>query len=256
MGANTKIEWATDTVNLWWGCAKISPACLHCYAETLAKLFSRGQATWGADGLRWNRAEKAFAELDSLQRIAAHTAPRRVFINSMSDTFEDRADLERPRAAFFAFVERWPDLRLLLLTKRPENIHRMVPVRWLRDWPANVWVGATVESNEQKSRVDWLLNVPARVRFLSVEPMLGPLDLNLEGLLQDVLDGSPMLHWIICGGESGPGHRELVIEHVAELREQCASAGVAFFMKQDSGSKPGQRGRIPDDLWVQEFPKA
>src|SRR5689334_14442538 len=124
---DTNIGWCHDTVNFWWGCAKVSQACVRCYAEFLSKLFSKGKASWGPEGLRWIRTDAAIAELKKLQRPAAMTSPRRVFINSMSDTFEDRQDLDAPRLALFAMARQLPDLRFLLLTKRPENIRRMVP---------------------------------------------------------------------------------------------------------------------------------
>lgn len=265
---DTNIGWCHDTVNFWWGCAKVSPACQHCYAELLAKLFSRGRASWGPGGLRWIRTQRALDELKKLQRLAAETGARRVFINSMSDTFEDRRDLDGPRDALFSHVGDLPDLRFLLLTKRPENVRTFVPPTWLIDWPENVWIGTTVENQEcAERRIPELLKVPAKVRFLSCEPLLGELDFTRmeyftaklgkypfrlpRGHRTNVLHG---IHWVICGGESGAGHREMLLESARALHWQCSDARVPFFMKQDSGVRPGKQGRIPDELWVQELP--
>ena len=247
---NTRIGWCHHTVNFWWGCSKVSPACEHCYAETLAKLFSRGKATWGPGGLRWVRSEAAFWEIVRLNKSARERGVReRVFINSMSDTFEDRRDLDEERKVLFSIAPKYAHLDFLLLTKRPENILRMVPSGWLKQWPENVWVGATVENQHYADlRIPELLKVPARVRFISVEPMLGALSFGNVPFL------GRAIQWVICGGESGAGRRELDLYGVEMLYSDCFDGGVPFFMKQDSGPRPGLQGRIPDELWVHEVP--
>jgi protein gp37 len=197
----------------------------------------------------------------------------KVFINSLSDTFEDRRDLDIAREAFFAISMASTNLIFQVLTKRPENINKMVPKQWLENWPKHVWIGASV--GHQKSadeRIPHLLKVPATIRFLSCEPLLGPVNLNLTRFVPWANAGGPneCEHgyaagipcvrckpnpvWVIVGGESGDGHRQMDLQWMRSIKEQCNAAGVAFYAKQDSGPRPGMRGRIPDDLWVQEFP--
>ena len=254
---NTNIEWCHHTVNFWWGCVKVSLACLHCYAETLAKLFSRGKASWGSNGLRWIRTVAALRELRKLDKDARKRGVvERVFINSMSDTFEDRRDLDEARDALFFFGAGLTNLQLLLLTKRPENIRRMVPPSWLEPggWPARFWIGTTVENQATANeRIPILLDVPARVRFLSMEPLLGPVDLRrieLPGYqeslatynclngnyradgMNEPAGGGQTVHWVIVGGESGAGARPIYPLWAADLRDQCARADVPYFFKQ------------------------
>jgi protein gp37 len=261
---NTLIEWAHHTVNFWWGCVfarfkdgTVRDECIHCYAKMMAALFSRGKATWGADGNRWVRHEAARRELYKLDK-AAHAAGvrERIFINSMSDTFEDRRDLDEARGFLWDACKFVTNLDILLLTKRPENITRMVPPDWLTNWPAHVWVGTTVGSQKAADEnIPALLSVPAKIRFLSCEPMIGPVNLN-EWLCSDT-PWKPFpdlvsftdkhgdeyfrrgIHWVICGGESGGSARPMDPMWVHQLRIQCASAGVAFFFKQWGEWAPG-----------------
>lgn len=222
MSANSPIEWTHHTFNPWWGCTKVSPACTHCYAETQAKWRHRlpiwGQHTgrrffgdnhW--DGpLAWNKA------------AAKEGVRKRVFCASMADVFEGRADLEPWRARLWKLIEATPWLDWLLLTKRPENVGAMVP--WGASWPTNVWLGTTVENAEWAAkRIPALLQQPAAIRFLSCEPLLGPIDL------------SPWLdeiNWVIVGGESGHNARLMDPRWACALRDQCVAAGVNFFFKQ------------------------
>jgi protein gp37 len=249
---NTKIEWAHHTVNFWWGCTKVSPACAHCYAETLAKMWSKGRATWGESGQRWLRVGQATRELLKLDKAAGKRGVReRVFINSMSDTFEDRRDLDGARLVLFAMAPCVPNLDLLLLTKRPERVRNLVPPAWLQEWPRNVWIGTTVENQAAADdRLPALLDVPARVRFLSCEPLLGPLE--IEEHLEDLVDGgyvpgSAPIHWVIAGGESGGGARPMAYAWITSLRDQCAGAGVPFFFKQWGEFVP-LPGNVPGKL--------
>ncbi len=256
---NTAIEWATHTLNFWWGCTKVSQACAHCYAEAMARVFSRGKATWGPDGARWLRFEAAALELGKILRKAERTGVRpRVFVNSMSDTFEANPVLDATRCMALVAMADCPGADFLLLTKRPENVRAMVPPAWLDSWPANVWLGTTVEDQlTAAERVPVLLAIPAAVRFLSCEPLLGPVDLQalvLEicGLCCEPVYGNAFaatascgcftdgqeaytwrgLDWVICGGESGHGARPMNPAWARGLRDQCAAAEVPFFFKQ------------------------
>lgn len=255
---NTKIEWAHHTVNFWWGCTKVSPACAHCYAETLAKMWSKGRATWGESGQRWLRVGQATRELLKLDKAAGKRGVReRVFINSMSDTFEDRRDLDGARLVLFAMAPCVPNLDLLLLTKRPVRVRNLVPPAWLQEWPRNVWIGTTVENQAAaEDRLPALLDVPARVRFLSCEPLLGPLE--IEEYLEDLVDGgyvpgSAPIHWVIAGGESGGAARPMHPDWARSLRDQCRAAGVPFFFKQwgewAPGEQAGGRNRLRTATW-------
>lgn len=261
MGAQTGISWADHTFNPWWGCEKVSPACAHCYAETFSKRI--GLKVWGPESerrffgphhwnepLRWNKAaEKAGVR-------------RRVFCASMADVFEDRPDLVQARADLFLTIEDTPWLDWLLLTKRPENIRRLLPGWWNgRPWP-NVWLGTTVENQHfADERIPHLLAVPAVVRFLSVEPMLGPINLremagrddwHIDAL--DTPDPTCRIHWVIAGGESGAQHRPSDPYWFRGLRDQCVSAGVAFHFKQWGGQNPKANGRELDGREWNEFP--
>lgn len=244
---NTKIEWAHHTVNFWWGCAMVSLACAYCYAEAMARVFARGRATWGPDGARWLRHQRAAEELMRFDESARKRGVReRVFVNSMSDTFEDRADLNVARDLLWLVACCAPSLDLLMLTKRPENIMRMVPEEWRQQWPANVWVGTTVENQAMAdARIPALLQVPAKVRFLSCEPLLGPVEFsNVTNRADCVAQlGKPALagiHWVICGGESGPKARPMHPYWARSLRNQCAAVGVPFFFKQWGEWTPGE----------------
>jgi protein gp37 len=258
---NTKIEWAHHTVNFWWGCAKVSLACMFCYAEVLAKLFSRGKATWGPTGNRWIRHEAARRELYALDLDARERGVReRVFINSMSDTFEDRDDLTEARERLWDACRNVSNLDILLLTKRPENIMEMVPLQWHVEWPAHVWIGTTVENRAcADARIPVLLKVPARVRFLSCEPLLGPLDFSnvtkrsdaVSQLGKKALDG---IHWVIVGGESGGHARPMHPDWARSIQRQCEVVGVPFFFKQWGEWAPGEcvrpgRDRLPTAHW-------
>ncbi|PYI91607.1 MAG: hypothetical protein DME97_13355 [Verrucomicrobia bacterium] len=237
MAQNSSIEWTDHTFNPWWGCSKVSPACLHCYAETWAKRV--GQKVWGArsprrffgdthwlEPIRWN-AEAS----DSRTR-------RRVFCASMADVFEARPDLFEEREKLWGLIELTPSLDWLLLTKRPHNILRFAP--WREEWPNNVWVGTTVENQHWATiRLPQLLVVPAKRRFLSCEPLLGPLDLD-----RWISKNSKTLHpidWVIAGGESGPKARVMFPSWARDLRDQCQDAGIPFHFKQWGHWAPAQK---------------
>ncbi|MGE3932378.1 MAG: phage Gp37/Gp68 family protein [Rhodospirillaceae bacterium] len=259
MGENTAIEWATHTFNPWVGCTRLSPACDNCYAADWAK--RTGQAgLWAGERrrttpanwqqpVRWNRRAAAAGRRDL------------VFCASLADVFDNQVP-ERWRNDLWHRIAQTPHLDWLLLTKRPENIARMLPdtaaghPAWGAGWP-NVWLGTTVEDQKRADhRVPILRDIPARVRFLSCEPLLGAVDLT--DFLMPVSGGVPKeyamaggsgtfvrnirppLDWVIAGGESGPGARPMHPAWARGLRDQCADAGVPFFFKQWGEWTPGE----------------
>ncbi len=223
MGKNSSIEWTHHTFNPWWGCAKVSPACKHCYAETLANRF--GGAIWGAKGTRRTFGDEHWKEPLRWNKEAKASKKRfRVFCASMSDVFEDRRDLDNERSKLWKLIEATPSLDWLLLTKRPEQVSNLSP--WGVDWPENVWLGTSVENQEWADiRLPQILSVPAKVRFLSCEPLLGPLNLSAH-----TKQGG--IHWIIAGGESGPGSRPMHPDWVRGLRDFAKRKKIAFHFKQ------------------------
>lgn len=264
MGEVTGIAWTHHTFSAWEGCAKVSPGCKHCYAETRNERF-HGGAHWGVDAPRMMRSESYWREpLKWAKAARAAGERRRVFCSSLADVFEDRADLEAPRARLFALIEETPELDWLLLTKRPENMPRLVPMSWRDRWPSHVWAGATAENMEMlRARAEWLRIVPARVRFLSCEPLLEELDLDppfcdmcnefIEAEYEDgtafcsehqlgcsfgaVLDACADesqygINWVIVGGESGTKARPYNVEWARSIIRQCREAGVPVFHKQ------------------------
>lgn len=228
MGKNSQIEWTHHTFNPWWGCRKVSPACLHCYAEQWAKRV--GQSVWGAVASRRFLGDAYWKEpLKWNKEAVAEGTRRRVFCASMADVFENRADLKASRERLWTLIEATPCLDWLLLTKRPENVEAMVP--WSNGaWPLNVWLGTTVETQEYaEKRLPFLLKHSATVRFLSCEPLLGPLDLakwfSKEGYCP--------IDWVIAGGESGGhGSRPMYPKWAKSLLHQCQAAKVPFHFKQ------------------------
>ena len=272
MGEATTISWTDHTFNPWWGCARVSPGCQHCYAETFAK--RTGHDVWGQGGrrrfgdrhwnepLRWNDAAEEAGR------------PALVFCASMADVFEDRADHEPDRERLWNLIRDTPWLEWQLLTKRPENVLGMVPPTWADGlWPLHVWIGCTVEDQQRASqRIPHLLDIPAAVRFLSCEPLLGPVSLSAwthpsshltdgwwhDGcpacLLRRAKGGRTSIDWVILGGESGPGHRPLDLDHARSVRDQCAAAGVPFFFKQVGGHHPTTGGDLLDGRQHKAFP--
>lgn len=227
MGQNSKIEWTHHTFNPWWGCLKVSPACKHCYAHSWAQRL--GLELWGGkrtarrffsdthwrEPLKWN----AEAEREGVRR--------RVFCASMADVFEDREDLKPWRERLWPIIEQTKSLDWLLLTKRPENVACSVP--WSKRWPGNVWLGTTVENQRYANEnIPLIVDLPAAVRFVSCEPLLGPI--NLKNWLKP--RGKRGINWVIAGGESGHHSRPMNPMWAEDLRDQCTDAGVAFHFKQ------------------------
>jgi len=257
----TGIAWCDHTFNPFWGCTKVSPGCKHCYAETLAHRY--GHDVWGPTGARRFFGDRHWAEpMQWWRRAVKDGVRRRVFCGSMCDVFEDFHGLDEQRARLFNLIEATPDLDWLLLTKRPENIEGMAPAGFGL-WP-NVWLGVSVEDQHRANvRIPILLSLRARVRFLSVEPLLEPVRLVLHNTYHFTdTDGehalaSEWIHWVIVGGESGPGARPMDPAWVYPILRRCRDNRAAFFMKQ-MGGHPNKRDEPedwPEDLRVQEFPR-
>lgn len=283
MAEKTGIEWCDSSFNPWIGCSAISPGCANCYASTFAKRVGRdfdtrtrtSEANWKRP-LKWERNAQAFQ--------AEHGRRQRVFCASLADVFDNEVDPVW-RSDLFKLICDTPNLDWLLLTKRVGNVFRMLPFGW-QDFgmPLNVWLGATVVNQEEADRdIPKLLAVPAAVRFLSVEPMLGPIDVRWvfadAGVIRcpkcmfgtnilnhgpcpndgETLRNDPGIDWVICGGESGHGARPMHPDWARSLRDQCAAAGVPFLFKQWGEWTPGEnvervRGTVDtaflwDDKW-------
>ena len=226
---NSRIEWTTHTFNPWWGCVKVSPACKHCYAESWAKRV--GKDVWGIGAERRFFGDKHWAEPLRWNTAAAAEGERpRVFCASMADVFEDRRDLDQWRDRLWGLIAATPNLDWLLLTKRPDLVSRLTP--WGDDWPSNVWIGTTVEDQDlADERLPELAVLPAAVRFISAEPLLGPVDL---GRWAHAID------WVITGGESGPKARPTSPSWFRSLLNQCMAADIPFHFKQWGDWAPGQ----------------
>lgn len=263
MSENSKIEWCDHTFNPWEGCQKVGPGCDHCYAETRNARFAGGTAiNWGPGAPRrrtsaanWRKPlawEAAHAEFG-----AAHGRRQRVFCASLADVFDNEVD-PAWRDDLWELIWRTPNLDWLLLTKRIGNVLSMLPDEWgngrIPHWP-NVWIGATICTQAEADRdIPKLLGVRARVRFLSMEPLLGPVDLQKFLWQNGYIDRDTMewydgpgfllrqrkeLHWVIVGGESGSQARPMHPDWACALRDQCKDAGVAFHFKQHGEWAPG-----------------
>jgi protein gp37 len=236
----SSIDCITHTFNPWIGCTQVSAGCDHCYALDLAERY--GWARWGAKEPRYRTSAANWRQPLKWERQAAARGERpRVLCASLADVFDAEVPDEW-RTDLWALIRQTPHLDWLLLTKRPNLIRRYLPEDWGEGWP-NVWLGTTVESQAQAWRIAHLVRVPAAVRFLACEPLLGPLALDLAGI-----------DWVIAGGESGPAHRPLDLEWVRSLRAQCAAAGVAFLFKQVGGRTPRAGGRLLDGRIWDEYP--
>lgn len=244
---NSKIEWTDHTFNPWIGCHKISPGCANCYAATLNHRFNR--AEWVKGGHR-HKTDTWKQPLSWNRRCEAEKSVELVFCASMADVFEtlENREMNRWRDDMHQeLISQTPYLRWLLLTKRPENIKKYYQKHEM-DVPRNVWLGTSVESQDYaKPRIERLIENEAAVRFLSCEPLLGPLDLT--PYLSEI-------DWVIVGGESGGHARTLKPEWVASIRDQCRKANVAFFFKQWGGIRPKENGSLLDGKAWKQFPKS
>lgn len=245
MGQNSKIEWTDHTFNPWIGCQKVSPGCDHCYAEHLMD-HRLGRVEWGPHGERKRTSAANWAKPRQWAKAARSTGKRpRVFCASLADWLDNQVPRQW-RTDLWGEIETTPELDWLLLTKRPENYAKLAP--WHNDRiPRNVWLGVTCENQEQYLRRYSILSaIPSTIHFISYEPALGPLAINLAVPPVRAPD------WIICGGESVQGKQEARYMEpwwARNLMSDCGRVGIAFFMKQMTG-----KGPIPADLMVRQFP--
>lgn len=222
---HTGIEWTDKTWNPTTGCDKVSPGCLHCYAEALTKRFSKNFPNGFALTLHPER----------LAEPSRWRTPSRIFVNSMSDLFHQDVPLEFIRQVF-SVIHETPWHIYQILTKRHERLDELSSIL---DFPPNIWLGVSVENQKYVERLEYLRRVPVSVRFISCEPLLGPLDLSLAGI-----------DWVIVGGESGQKHRPMQYKWAEDIRDQCQDSGVPFFFKQVGGRTPKAGGRLLDgEIW-------
>jgi protein gp37 len=236
MAANSHIEWTESTWNPVTGCTKVSPGCKNCYAERLAgRLKAMGQD-------RYRNGFDVTLQDDILELPKRWRQPRTIFVNSMSDLFHENVPIKYIQRVFDTMTATRRHT-YQILTKRAGRLSEIAGE--LCPWTENIWMGVSVESQSYVSRIDALRETPARVRFLSLEPLLGPLDsLDLHGI-----------HWVIVGGESGPGSRPMNQEWVRSIREQCGAQEVPFFFKQWGGVNKKKAGRILDGETYDAMPR-
>ncbi len=234
MGLKSTIEWTESTWNPVTGCTKISQGCKHCYAERMAeRLQAMGQANY-------RNGFQLTLQPHMLELPLAWKRPQTIFVNSMSDLFHSDVPISYIQRVF-GVMRRADWHRFQVLTKRADRLAEVDPQI---DWPANVWMGVSVESADHVERIDDLRQTQAKVKFLSLEPLLGPLPgLDLRGI-----------HWVIVGGESGPGARAVEEAWILGIRDQCRQAGVAFFFKQWGGKQKKRAGRLLQGRTWDELP--
>ncbi len=234
MADNSAIEWTDATWNPVRGCTKLSAGCKHCYAETFAERWR------GIPGHPYEQGFDLRLVPEALTLPLSWKRGRRIFVNSMSDLFHEDVPEQYIRDVV-SVMRACPQHRFQVLTKRASRLRELGPSLEL---PDNAWIGVSVEDDRQIHRIHDLATVPAAVRFLSLEPLLGPLKrLPLDGI-----------HWVIVGGESGRGARPMDASWVRDIREQCNAAGVAFFFKQWGGVQKKKTGRELDGQTWDEMP--
>ena len=236
MAEHSAIEWTNATWNPATGCSKVSPGCAHCYAETFAERFR------GVPGHPFEQGFDLRLWPERIELPLRWRKPKMIFVNSMSDLFHEDIPDEFIADVFDTMV-RAEQHTFQVLTKRPDRLVALAPSL---PWPSNVWVGVSIENRRFVQRADLLREVPAAVRFISAEPLLGPLDgLDLDGI-----------HWLIAGGESGAKHRRCDPDWVRALRDSCSDERVAFFFKQWGGRTSKAGGRTLDGRMWDEMPRA
>lgn len=264
------ITWCDYTWNLVWGCQRISPACESCYAEAFARRL--GKHLWGPSATRQTMSASYWDQPVKWNRRAEKEGVRRkVFCSSMADVFEDHPTVEQERSKLWPLIKATPWLDWLLLTKRASRIAECLPEDWGEGYP-NVWLGVTCENQEwADKRIPYLLDVPAVIRFLSCEPLLGPLDLSeylqneyyvaqadLQHRFDDGSRFETVIHQVIVGGESSFKARPMDTDWARAILMDCRHANTAFFMKQMSQAGwPDYKNydSFPRDLQVREFPR-
>lgn len=238
----TGISWTDHTHNIAWGCTKVSPGCTFCYADGLSGRF--GFDIWGPKKPRrklsiqnWNKPKRW--NKDAIKEGRKHL----VFSSSMCDNFEDHPEIAEELEKLWPLIRETPNLEWQLLTKRADRIAECLPDDWGTEGYPNVWLGVSIENNDYVERADYLRDVPAKIKFISYEPALGPVDkLNLDGI-----------DWLIYGGESGPNFRPADLNWAREIRDKCKENEVAFFFKQISALKSGTSPLL-DGVEYKEFP--
>lgn len=279
--SKTKIEWVSQfdengniisqgyTFNPWWGCTKVSTGCENCYAEAFAKRL--GFNVWGNNPRKFFTVGAWKKPLQWNAKARKNGQRARVFCGSMCDVFEDNDALGIPREDLWELIRNTSQLDWLLLTKRPENMIDMLPHEWVDDFakghyykgmPDNVWLGVTAENQEMADkRIPELLKIPAKIRFLSCEPLLEKINLVGPALREykpkiggdwrrnegKLIENG--ISWVIVGGESGPNKRPINLNWARSIRDQCQEATIPFFMKQVD-----KKRSIPEDLLIREFP--
>jgi protein gp37 len=235
MASNSHIEWTDATWNPVTGCTKISPGCKHCYAERLAhRLQAMGQANY-------RNGFKVTLQPQMMELPLHWKTPKRIFVNSMSDLFHEEVPTDYIKQVFDVMRRaHWHQYQVL--TKRSE---RVLTLSKELKWAPQIWMGVSVENEKYEERIDDLRKTGAHVKFLSLEPLLGPLPkLKLRGI-----------DWVIVGGESGPGARQIELAWVTDLRDQCIKSGVAFFFKQWGGVQKSKTGRTLEGRTWDEMPE-
>ena len=234
MAPKSAIEWTETTWNPLTGCSKISPGCKHCYAERMALRLQAMNQPHYVNGFKLTLHENA------LELPLQWKKPQVVFVNSMSDLFHKQVPLEFVKRVFSVMGQaKWHQFQIL--TKRSDRLLALSPEL---DWTYNIWMGVSVETQQYTYRIDHLRQTGAKIKFLSLEPLLGPLpSLNLA-----------QIDWVIVGGESGPGARPLQREWVVDIQRQCQKARVPFFFKQWGGFNKKKAGRILDGRTWDEMP--
>ena len=262
MAETSNISWTHHTASPWFGCSKVSPGCQNCYAEKLT--LQKGWAGWGDNSPRV-RSKGFWNDVYAWDRKAQREGGRRRTFTSLMDFLDPMAPIEW-FGDYLETVLKTPHLDHLMLTKRPELYKPRLEELWRHFQPqraagwiaesllkghpfTNAWIGATVEDQQRADeRIPLLEKIPAKLRWLSVEPLLEPIRFRTPS---DLLK----IRWVVVGGESGPGRRDCGVDAIINVVAQCKEAGVPVWVKQDCAAKPGQQGRIPDDIWaMKELP--